>query len=134
MFTKWPIDSVTDNSAERLKVSLTKQLLDNRIYDSNPRNDNLNDLPFDGDESLINIWWLYRKNNNIIFRLINGLSVYVKKIECNKNKILVRCIYQLKIEPVHKMTKISKDRTILLTFFFDICMIAQQWIGHILCY
>ena len=77
MLTKWPIDSVTDNSAERLMVSLTEQSLDNRIYDSNPRNENLNDLPFDGDEGLINRWWIYRKNNNIIFRLINGLSVYV---------------------------------------------------------
>ena len=57
MLTKWPIDSVTDNSAERMKVSLTEQSLNNRIYDRNPRNDNLNDLPFDGDESLINRWW-----------------------------------------------------------------------------
>ena len=52
-FSKLPIDCLTDNKVERLKVSLIKQSLDNRRYKSNPWDNNSDDLPFDGDESLI---------------------------------------------------------------------------------
>ena len=36
LFTKKPIDSLTNNIVERLKVSTLQKLLDNRIYESNP--------------------------------------------------------------------------------------------------
>ena len=77
MLTKWPIDSVTDNSAERLKVNLIEPLLDNIICKSNPQNYDFGDLHFGGDERLISRRWLYRINDDIGFRLINSLSVYV---------------------------------------------------------
>ena len=37
LFTKRPIDRLTDNILEGLKVSSTEGLLDNRIYESNPK-------------------------------------------------------------------------------------------------
>ena len=54
LLTKRPIDNLTDNKVEELKVSTIKLLLDNRGYQSNPRNANFDGLPFDGDEKLIN--------------------------------------------------------------------------------
>ena len=72
---KLPIDCLTDNIVERLKVSLTKQCFDNRIYEGNTQNYDFNDLSFDGDERLITRRQLYRINGNIIFRLNNGSSV-----------------------------------------------------------
>ena len=33
-----------------------------------------------------------------------------KRIECKKNKSLVRCIYLLIIKKLHEITEISKDR------------------------
>ena len=78
LFTKWPIDCLTNNSVERLKVCSIKQLLDNRIYESNPWNANFDDLTFDGDDRLISRQWLYRINDDIVFRLINSLIVYIK--------------------------------------------------------
>ena len=53
LFTKQPIDSLTNNSLKMLKVSLIKQSLDNRIYKSSYQNYDFNDLPFDGDERMI---------------------------------------------------------------------------------
>ena len=47
LFIKLPIDRLTHNSIEMLKVSLIKLLLDNRRYKSNPQNANSDDLPFD---------------------------------------------------------------------------------------
>ena len=41
---------MTDNIVEILKVSLIEQSFDNRIYEINPINSDLNDLPFDVDE------------------------------------------------------------------------------------
>ena len=49
LFTKQPIDSLTNNIVERLKVILIKLSFDNIIYENNPRNDDFDDLPFDGD-------------------------------------------------------------------------------------
>ena len=43
----------TSNIIESLKASLMKQSYDNRIYESNFQNYNLDYLPFDGDEMLI---------------------------------------------------------------------------------
>ena len=77
LLAKWPIDCLTNNIVEGLEVSSIKWPLDNRIGKSNPRNTNLNDLIFDGDERLIARGWLYSINDDIVFRLINGLSVYV---------------------------------------------------------
>ena len=37
---KKPIDFLTDNNVERLKVSLIERSSDNRIYKGNPLNDN----------------------------------------------------------------------------------------------
>ena len=38
-----------------LKVTSMKQSFDNRIYKINPKNANFDDLPFDGDKTLITI-------------------------------------------------------------------------------
>ena len=43
----------TSNIIERLKASLIKQSYDNIIYESNFQNNDLDYLPFDGDERLI---------------------------------------------------------------------------------
>ena len=47
--TKRPTYLFTDKIVETLKVNSIKGSLDNRIYKSNPWNDDFNDLPFDGD-------------------------------------------------------------------------------------
>ena len=56
MFKKRPIDHLTDNIVEKLKVSFIEWFLDNIICESNNLNVDFNDLPFDGDEGLITIW------------------------------------------------------------------------------
>ena len=70
-------ENLTDNSVERLKISLIERSLDNIIYKINPQNANFYDLTFDGDDRLIARQWLYSVNNDILFMLINGSSVYV---------------------------------------------------------
>ena len=75
---KLPIDSLNDNTKEKLKVVLIECSLDNRIYESNPKNNNFGDLHFDGDESLIARQRIYRINDDIVISFNNGLSVYVK--------------------------------------------------------
>ena len=75
--TEQPIDNLTNNIHEVLNVSFIKLLLDNRIYESNPRNANFYDLPFEGDERLIARRKINCINDNTIFRLINGSSVYI---------------------------------------------------------
>ena len=77
MFKTQPIDSLTYNSVERFKVSLIKQSLGNIIYESNPQNSDFGDLPFDSDEILIAKRWVYHINDDIVFNLFNGLSLYV---------------------------------------------------------
>ena len=77
MFTKQPIDCLTDNSVEMVKVSLIGQSLDNRRYGSNHQNYDPGDLPCDGDENLIARRQIYCVDDGIILRLINGSSVYV---------------------------------------------------------
>ena len=74
LFTEQPIDCLTDNTVERLKVGLIGQSLDDITYKINPQNDDFDDLPFDGNERFITIWRLYRMDDNIIFRLKNGSS------------------------------------------------------------
>ena len=53
LYTKLPIDCLTDNIVERLKVSLIERSLNNRIYGTNPWNADLDYLPFHGNERLI---------------------------------------------------------------------------------
>ena len=77
LFAKRQIDCLTGNILERLKVSLIKRSFDNRIYKTNPRNDDFDYLTFDGDERLITIQQIYCINYDIVFRLNSGLSVYV---------------------------------------------------------
>ena len=72
------MDSLTDNKVERLKVSLTKQLLDNRRYEINHQVADFDDLNFDGDGRLISRGRLYLINDIFLFSWINGLSAYVK--------------------------------------------------------
>ena len=60
-----------------MNVNSIKLSLYNSWYKSNPRNDDFDYLTFDGDESVLARWRLYNMNDNIVFRLINGLSVYV---------------------------------------------------------
>ena len=76
-FTKWPIYCLTNNIVEKLKISSIEQLVDNRIYESNPWNADFDDLPFYGDKGLITRWLIYPINDNIVFGLNNGSSVYV---------------------------------------------------------
>ena len=78
MITKGPIDRLTINSVEGLKVSLIKRSLANRIYKSTPQNDIFNDLPFYGDERFIDRRRLYRILDNIVLRLINSSIVNVE--------------------------------------------------------
>ena len=77
MFTKLPIDCLTDNIAERLKFSSDEQLFDNIMHENNPRNDDFDDLPLDGDGRLISEWRIYCVNNDIVFRLNNGSIVEI---------------------------------------------------------
>ena len=77
LFTKLPIDHLTNNILERFKVSLIKQLFDNIIYESNPTNEYFGDFPFDGNERLITIQRRYHIYDDIVLRLNNGLRVYV---------------------------------------------------------
>ena len=69
LFTKLPIDSLTDNTVERLKVISIERLFDNIIYESDPLNANFYYLPFDCDERLITRRRIYFMNGDIIFRL-----------------------------------------------------------------
>ena len=59
MFTKLTIDSLTDNTVEKLKVSSIGKSLDNITYESNPQKANFVDLPFDGDQRLLPGWKIY---------------------------------------------------------------------------
>ena len=77
MFTERPIYRLIGNKVEILNVSSIKRSLDNIIYESNPRNADFDDLPFDGDERLIVIQRLYRINDDISFMYINGSIFYV---------------------------------------------------------
>ena len=78
-FTKQPIDCLTNNIIERLKVSFIKISVDTRTHKSDPQNYDFDDLPFDGNERLIAEQQIYRINDDIVFRSKNGSSVYVKK-------------------------------------------------------
>ena len=78
LFTKRPIDCLTDIIVEVLKVSSIEQLFDNWMYISNPQNDNFDDLLFDGEKRLITRWRIYSINDDIVFRFNNGSGVYVK--------------------------------------------------------
>ena len=73
-----PIDRLTDHIVERLKVIFIKGSFDNRIYESNPWNDYLSYLPFYRDERLITRQIIYCINDDVVFRLNNGSSVYVR--------------------------------------------------------
>ena len=53
MFQKQPIDCLTNNIVERLKVISIERSFYNEIYESNPWCSDLGDFPFDGDETLI---------------------------------------------------------------------------------
>ena len=68
MFIERPIYRLTDNKVKGLKVSFIEQSLNNRRYEINPQNENFDDLPFDGDESLIARRQLYCINDNMLFR------------------------------------------------------------------
>ena len=53
LFTERSIYRLTDNSVDRLQVSLIEKYFDNLIYESNTQNANFDDLPFVGGERLI---------------------------------------------------------------------------------
>ena len=82
LFTKRPIDFLTNNIVERLRVSSIKILFDKWMYESSHQNSKFDDLAFDGDERLITRWRIYRINDDIIERLNNGLidDVYTNQI------------------------------------------------------
>ena len=53
LFTKLQIDCLTDDKLEKLKVISKEQSVDNIIYESNPQNDDFDDLSFHGDKRVI---------------------------------------------------------------------------------
>ena len=67
-----------DNTIEVLKFSLIKRLFDNIIYKSNPLNYDFDYLIFDCDERLITRRQIHYINDDIVERLKNSSSVYVK--------------------------------------------------------
>ena len=69
----------TDNIVERFKANLIKPFFDSLMYKNNPRNDDLDTLTLDGDESLITRQKVYSINDNIVESLNNGLIVDVCK-------------------------------------------------------
>ena len=75
LFTKLPIYSLTDNLVEKLRCSLIKRSVYNKIYESNSQNSDFDEKPFDGDERLIARRRISRINDDIVFRLKNGSSV-----------------------------------------------------------
>ena len=75
LLKKLPINILAKNTVENLKVSSTERSFDNIIYESDPQDSDFDDLPFDGDERLITRQKIYCINDDIIFRLKNGLSV-----------------------------------------------------------
>ena len=77
LFTKKPMDRVTDNILERLKVSSIERSFDKIMYEINPRNSDFVYLPFYGDQRLIAGKRLYCVNDGILFRLNNCLIVYM---------------------------------------------------------
>ena len=65
-----------------LKFFTINQLLDNRIYKSNPQNADFDKLPFDGDKSFIARKRVYCINDDIVFRLNNRINEYnVRRIK-----------------------------------------------------
>ena len=70
-------DCLTDNIIERLKFCLVTILFNNLMYESNPQNADIDDLPFGGDELLITIQQLYRISDHVVERLGVGLIVEV---------------------------------------------------------
>ena len=77
LFTELPIYGITNNIRERLKVILTKRSFDNIMNGNNTQNSDFGYLPFDCDERLITIQWIYRINDDVLFMFNNGSSVDV---------------------------------------------------------
>ena len=66
--------SFTDNTVERLEVSLIKWSFDNWMYVSNPWNENFYYLPFNCDERLITRRQIYHVNYDIIEKAEQGFN------------------------------------------------------------
>ena len=69
-FIKRPIGCSTNNTVERLKDSRIELSYDKLMYVSNLRSADFDDLPFDGDESLITKRRIYHINDWLINALI----------------------------------------------------------------
>ena len=76
-FTQQPTDCLIDNEVERFKLSYIERLFDNRMYEINHWDFDFYYFPFCFNEMLIDRRQIYRINDDIVFRLNNGLSVYV---------------------------------------------------------
>ena len=81
LFIKRPIDHLTDNIVERLRVSSIELSFDQWMYDSNSWIFDFVELTFDGDQRLIAGWQIYRENGDIVFRLKNGsvIDIYTNQ-------------------------------------------------------
>ena len=66
LFTKLPIDNLTNNIVENLIFSSIKLLFDNWMYKINPQNDDFNDFYFDGDDRFITRQQIYHINDDIV--------------------------------------------------------------------
>ena len=108
MITRWPIDCLNNKIIESLKVSLIKRFFNNLKCESNPQNDDLNYLIFDGDQRFITRWQTHCINDNTIERLNNISIVDFYKKKDKKNRSLVWCIHQLTIKTMHLIMWISK--------------------------
>ena len=118
MITRQPIDSLTDNILERLKVSSIERFFDNLEYVINPWNANVYYLAVHYDQRLINRRSMDRIHDYSVKRLKKVQSLMYIQNECKKNKMLVKCIYQLTIRTVHVIMESSKWITYILADIF----------------
>ena len=81
------------------------------MYESNSRNAYFDDLSFYGDQSLINGWWIYSVNDDIVEWSNNVLIVDVYTYKCKKNKRLVQGIDLMTTRKIHVITEWSKLST-----------------------
>ena len=77
LFTKQPIDCLTENIIEMLKASMTKRLLDKNNDKSHHWNSDFDNLTFDRDQRLIERRQIDRINGDILFSSYNGSRIYV---------------------------------------------------------
>ena len=118
LITKQPIDCLTDNIVERLKVSFIERFLITECMKVIPEMSiSLTYLLMD-----IKSWSL--ENKYIVYMMISYLGwtmfwllIYIQ-IECKKNKSLVWCMDKFTIKTMQVITKRSELSTYISTLIF----------------